>query len=252
MRKRDFIYPTLLLLLFAFMTAGGNAIFGYSPPEKHTDIENEPPQPEYEYISAYARISDYDGYFRMAADSIGIEWALIAAIAYTESRFDSTAVSGVGARGVMQMMPVTLRGLEVPDSLHADNHSNIHASARYIKQLFNMYRHIKNYDEIINFVLASYNAGYGHINDAMRLARKYGHKHHVWHSSVDSFLIKKSLPEYYTDSVCRNGKFSDWKQTLSFVNKVKQNWKKFNNRQNEYRDSINALIATDPLKRIAF
>lgn len=207
-------------------------------------------EPEYEYLSPHVTLSHYDDFFREAADSIELDWMLIAAIAYTESRFDSTAVSTVGARGVMQMMPRTLQGLEVPDSLYADNRHNIMASARYLKSLLYMFRRVKNYDERINFVLASYNAGYGHIMDAMRLARKHGHDRHKWNASVDSFLIKKSIPEYYNDSICRNGEFKDWKQTLSFVRKVKRHWKRFYNMQQEYSDSINAVIATDTLKRI--
>lgn len=207
-------------------------------------------EPEYEYLSPHVTLSHYDDFFREAADSIELDWMLIAAIAYTESRFDSTAVSTVGARGVMQMMPRTLQGLEVPDSLYADNRHNIMASARYLKSLFYMFRRVKNYDERINFVLASYNAGYGHIMDAMRLARKHGHDRHKWNASVDSFLIKKSIPEYYNDSICRNGEFKDWKQTLSFVNKVRRHWKRFYNMQQEYSDSINAVMAADTLKRI--
>ena len=207
-------------------------------------------EPEYEYLSPHVTLSHYDDLFREAADSIELDWMLIAAIAYTESRFDSTAVSTVGARGVMQMMPRTLQGLEVPDSLYADNRHNIMASARYLKSLFYMFRRVKNYDERINFVLASYNAGYGHIMDAMRLARKHGHDRHKWNASVDSFLIKKSIPEYYNDSICRNGEFKDWKQTLSFVRKVKRHWKRFYNMQQEYSDSINAVMAADTLKRI--
>lgn len=207
-------------------------------------------EPEYEYLSPHVTLSHYDDFFREAADSIELDWMLIAAIAYTESRFDSTAVSTVGARGVMQMMPRTLQGLEVPDSLYADNRHNIMASARYLKSLLYMFRRVKNYDERINFVLASYNAGYGHIMDAMRLARKHGHDRHKWNASVDSFLIKKSIPEYYNDSICRNGEFKDWKQTLSFVRKVKRHWKRFYNMQQEYSDSINAVMAADTLKRI--
>lgn len=241
-------FQFLLLAYMAMLTVYVALSDGYQRPVPEVAATIQ--EPEYEYLSPYVTISHYDGFFREAADSIELDWLLIAAIAYTESRFDSTAVSSVGARGVMQMMPRTLQGLDVPDSLHADNRHNIMASARYMKSLFYMFRRVKNYDERINFVLASYNAGYGHIMDAMRLARKYGYDRHKWNASVDSFLIKKSIPEYYNDSICRNGEFKDWKQTLSFVSKVKRHWKRFYNMQQEYSDSINAVIATDTLKRI--
>ena len=238
----------LWALLILACCATGIAI-AYNSNRQAPAIE-EIPVLEYEYLSPHVTLSDYDDYFREAADSIELDWLLIAAVAYTESRFDSTAVSSVGACGVMQMMPKTLSGLDIPDSLHADNRHNIHASARYLKSLFYIFRKVKNYDERINFVLASYNAGYGHIMDAMRLANKFGYNRNIWKGNVDSFLIKKSIPEYYTDNLCRNGEFKDWKQTLSFVNKVKRNWNRFNKMQQEYADSINAVMAADTLKRL--
>lgn len=245
-RRYSYLLPLAALLLLTIAYVAVTHAFR----EPQDSGKAEPEAPEYEYLSPHVTLSHYDGHFQEAADSIGLDWMLIAAIAYTESRFDSTAVSNVGARGVMQMMPRTLDGLDVPDSLHTDNRHNIHASARYLKSLFNMFRSIKDHDERINFVLASYNAGYGHIRDAMRLAKKHGYDSHKWEASVDSFLIKKSLPEFYNDSVCRNGEFNDWKQTLSFVKKVKRHWKRFYCMQQEYADSINIVMANDTLKRI--
>ena len=243
--KQKQIYPTLLLLLFALFIFYGKSIFGYSAPV--ASVPTDSADVKYEYIPVHITLSPYDNYFRLAGDSLELDWTLIAAIAYTESHFDSTAVSNVGARGVMQMMPQTLRGLNVPDSLHSDNRSNIIASAQYLKQLFRIFRNI-DYNERINFVLASYNAGYGHVWDAMRLAKKYGYDNHRWVSNVDSFLIKKSRPEFYNDSVCRNGKFNDWQQTLSFVEKVRGHWERFSAMQHHYSDSIAKVIATDTLK----
>ena len=249
MRTRH-IYPPLLLLLLAFFIIGGDRLFGYTPPPEPVEVEIV--EPEYEYLSPHVWISHYDEHFRQAADSLELDWMLIAAIAHTESRFDSAAVSSVGAKGVMQMMPSTLNGLDVPDSLHADNSANIHASARYLKSLYRTFRRVKHADERVNFVLASYNAGYGHVLDAMRLADKYGYDRHRWTGHVDTFLIKKSIPEYYNDSVCRNGEFKDWRQTLSFVNKVQRSWKRFNRMQQEYADSVHQVITTDTLKRIGY
>ena len=228
------------------------AMYGYmfhTPPQT-VEAPTEEPQPEYEYISPYTTLSHYDHHFREAADSIDYDWTLIAAIAFTESRFDSTAISGAGATGVMQMMPATLRGFNVPDSLHSDNRENIMAAARYLQSLEKLFRRISNRDERIKFVLASYNAGYGHIMDAMRLADKYGYSRYIWDANVDSFLIKKSQPEFYTDSLCRNGEFKDWRQTLSFVNKVHRHWKRFSELQRSYSDSISTVVESDTLKKI--
>ena len=64
---------------------------------------------------------------------------------------------------------------------------------------------IQDKDERIKFVLASYNAGIGHVSDAMALAEKYGRNRYVWEHSVAHFILLKSEKEYYQDPVCKNG-----------------------------------------------
>lgn len=206
--------------------------------------------PIYTYLSPYATLSPYDHHFREAADSIGYDWTLIAAIAFTESRFDSTAVSEAGAQGVMQVMPETMRGFGIPDSLHTDNRTNIMTAALLLQSLEKYFRQIKDKDERMKFILASYNAGFGYIHDAMRLARKYGYDSHKWNENVDSFLIHMSHPKYYTDTLCRNGQFNGSQETLSFVRKVHRNWHRFQDIQQSYSDSIRELILTDDTIRI--
>ena len=239
-----FIYSLTLVIIFVIFIAEGDVIFRGEIKEKYVYT------PKITYITPYVNISPYDNKFREAADSLGWDWKFLAAIAFTESRFDSTAVSEVGACGVMQVMPATLRGMGVPDSLHMETHNNIMAAAGLLNSLDHLYRRIPDFEERSNFILASYNAGAGHIGDAMNLAQKHGRPRYVWHENVDSFLILKSRPEYYTDSVCRNGSFNDWRQTLSFVKKVKRAWKRFNTMQSSYNDSIFAVIAKDSTIRI--
>ena len=230
------LYP--LLLVIAFFV--GEMIFVV---EDNNIIENlsekieTPPSP-------YVKISGLDHHFREAADSIDWDWKLIAAICYTESKFDSTAVSHVGAYGVMQMLPKTLRSLGVPDSLHTDTRTNINAGARYLKKLERIFRRIKDFDERLNFVLASYNAGIGQVNDAMALAQKYGKSRYVWHG-VDTFLILKQYPEYYNDSVCKTGSFNSSDETLQFVEKVTNRWKRYQRLQAAYEDSLKAALKSN-------
>ena len=242
MKKRNLL-PAITMLLISvvaistFNIATGRLNRSYTPDWKEV--------PTYTYLSPYALLSPYDHHFREAADSIGYDWTLIAAIAFTESRFDSTAISEAGALGVMQVMPETLRGFNVPDSLHTDNRTNIMTAAKLLQSLEKHFRQIEDSDERMKFILASYNAGYGHIQDAMQLAKKHGKNRFVWNNSVDSFLIYKSLPEYYTDTLCRNGQFNGWRETLSFVRKVNLNWQRFSRKQQEYTDSINTIATND-------
>lgn len=240
--------PSLIILLVSAV-----AISAFDIATKRLEKSYEPnwkKVPCYTYISPYATLSPYDRHFREAADSTGYDWTLIAAIAFTESRFDSTAVSDAGAQGVMQVMPETLRGFGIPDSLHTDNRTNIMTAARLLQSLEKQFRPIKSPEERIKFQLASYNAGFGYIHDAMRLAKKYGYDRYKWEANVDSFLIHLSHPQFYTDTLCRNGQFGGWKETLSFVNKVQRNWRRFSDIQKSYSDSIKEVILTDNTIRI--
>ena len=245
-RKNRYLLASLAVLII--LTVTGYIIFVNKSDKQESVICEDD---IYTYIPQYIKLSDYDEDFRKAASIIGYDWTLIAAIAYTESRFDSTAVSEAGACGVMQVMPQTLRGFNIPDSMHMNPKANIMAATELLRALEKRYRYIRNPKERINFVLASYNAGYGHIQDAMQLAKKHGKNRFVWNNSVDSFLIYKSKPEYYTDSVCRNGQFTGWRETLSFVKKVNRNWKRFERMQQEYTDSISIVVTNDSTKRIA-
>ena len=241
--KRIYIYPLILFAVFAMLIAYGDKLFEHIAKKVATPTV---PDVVYTYIPRYVHLSDYDRHFRDAADIIEYDWTLIAAIAFTESHFDSTAISNAGACGVMQVMPNTLRGFNIPDSMHMDPRTNIMAATELLKALDKRFKYIRNKKERINFVLASYNAGYGHIQDAMQLAKKEGKNRFIWNNSVDSFLIYKSLPEYYTDTLCRNGQFNGWRETLSFVKKVNRNWRRFERIQQEYTDSITTLSSINP------
>ena len=245
--KLKYVYTILLPLLVAILIAGAMVLGSTNIIYSDADAAAED---TYTYIPEHVYLSNYDSHFRNAADIIGYDWTLIAAIAYTESRFDSTAVSKAGACGVMQVMPNTLSSFNIPDSMYLDSRANIMVATELLRALDRRFRYIRNPKERLNFVLASYNAGYGHIQDAMQLAKKHGKNRFVWNNSVDSFLIYKSLPEYYTDTVCRNGQFNGWRETLSFVKKVHRNWEKFEKMQEQYTDSINTLIANDSTIRI--
>lgn len=239
MRKR-LTYSLLLIIIFAVIVSQGDMLFHTPAPPPKEDVAVVK-----RYVSPYIEISAFDKYFRNVADSLKMDWKFIAAIAYVESRFDSTAKSEAGACGVMQVMPRTLRRQGIPDSLHMHPESNIIAASRLLKDLDYIFRRIENFDERSNFILASYNAGIGEVSDAMRLAEKYGYNRYKWENSVDTFLILKSKPEYYNDSVCKNGSFSDWKQTLQFIKKVKRAWNRYQKLQEQYNDSIFEILQND-------
>ena len=175
------------------------------------------------------RVSAYDSIFRVYADTIGWDWKMLAAVAYVESKFDTSAVSSVGARGLMQIMPQTARAMGIPEGMEHDPDESVRAAAAYFEYLSHIFRRVPE-GERINFVLASYNAGFGHIQDAMRLASKYGKNRYVWNDNVESYLRLKNDSVYFTDSLCRNGRFNAT-ETILFVRRVQHKYGEYRLRE---------------------
>ncbi len=134
-----------------------------------------------------ARISPFDQLFRDAGQTNDIDWRLLAAQAFEESNFDGTAMSRVGAQGVMQVMPGTAEELGVEGDLH-DPQTSIEAGSRYLRQLMDRFEMDLPLGERLRFALASYNAGRGHIQDGRRLARERGLDPDKWFGNVATVL----------------------------------------------------------------
>ncbi|MEA4986003.1 Membrane-bound lytic murein transglycosylase F [bioreactor metagenome] len=171
-------------------------------------------------------ISPYDAYFRKYAAEINWDWRLLAALAFHESRFDSSQVSRRGASGLMQLMPRTAAkfGLNMNDILNPEK--NIEASVQYIKSLNLLFRKIENQEERKKFILASYNSGPAHILDAMALAEKHGKNPYIWFEHVEYFLSKKHEPEYYNDEVVKYGRFRSG-ETIRYVRNTLDTYQKY-------------------------
>ncbi len=91
-----------------------------------------------------------------AAKRYGVDPALLAGVIETESGFDPRATSGAGARGLMQLMDGTARGLGVSDPY--DPPQNVFGGAKHLRQLLDKYR------GDFKLALAAYNAGGGAVD----------------------------------------------------------------------------------------
>jgi len=165
------------------------------------------------------KISHFDHLFKKYASEIGWDWRLIASLAYNESNFDSTAVSWVGARGLMQLMPRTARAMGVPEGKEQNPEESVKAATKYLAQLSRSFSKVTDPDEKTKFVLGAYNAGIGHIFDAMALAEKYGKDKYKWDNNVEAYILLKSNEEYFNDPVCKNGYFRG-RETYNFVKDI--------------------------------
>jgi len=171
-------------------------------------------------------ISPYDKLFKKYAKEINWDWQLLAAVAFHESRFDSSQVSWAGAAGLMQLMPRTAANFGLNRQNIFNPEKNIEAGVQYIKSLNLSFRRIENRDERIKFILAGYNSGPAHIFDAMALAKKHGKNPQIWFDNVEYFLKKKSDQEFYNDPVVKFGKFRS-KETISYVINTLKKKKKY-------------------------
>jgi membrane-bound lytic murein transglycosylase F len=171
-------------------------------------------------------ISPYDDLFRKFAPIIDWDWQLLAAIAFHESTFDSSAVSHVGASGLMQLMPRTgeIFGLDSVSIFNPEE--NIRAAVYYIRDLNRLFRQVENKNERIKFVLAAYNAGRSHVFDAMALAEIYGKNPHIWDDNVEYFLEQKGNPEFHQDPVVQHGSFNA-SETVRFVDNVLDTYERY-------------------------
>ena len=172
------------------------------------------------------KISHFDNLFKKYAKEIGWDWRLLASLAYTESNFDTTAVSWAGAKGLMQLMPATARAMGIPPGKEQNPEESIKAAIKYIASTNKSLKMIPDEKERINFILASYNAGLGHIYDAMALAEKYGKNKFVWKDNVENFILLKSNQEYFNDPVCKNGYFRGI-ETYNFVRDIMSRYESY-------------------------
>ena len=181
-----------------------------------------------EYEGVDGPISQYDDVIRTVAEREGLDWRFLSAIAYHESRFKEHAVSRMGARGIMQIMPVVARHFNVPVEEIVNTETNVTLAAKLlnsIEESMGLPVATPRKDRM-GIILACYNAGMGHISDARRLARKHGGNANSW-ESVSHFLAMKSLPEYYRDEVVNNGRFIGSRQTSEFVDNVINQYNKY-------------------------
>lgn len=148
------------------------------------------------------KISPYDSLFKKY-ETPEYDWKLLAALSYQESRFDPHVESWMGAIGLMQLLPNTAKDMGV-DSIHLSS-ENVRASVLYLNYIHKHFWQDLPKDQSLSFILASYNAGVGHIKDAQRLAKLMGFDPNVWVGGVDQVIKLLSQERYYSKPEVRHG-----------------------------------------------
>lgn len=120
-----------------------------APPRPGTPEEGAP-------ASEDTRTAPFDAFIEEASALYGVSSDLVRAVIQTESGFNPRAVSGVGAKGLMQLMPRTARALGIEDPF--DPKQNIFGGVKYLSRL------LEKYNGNVALALASYNAGPGNVS----------------------------------------------------------------------------------------
>ena len=127
-------------------------------------------------------LSPYDGLIGHYAETAGIDWRLIAAVIYEESRFAPDVVSNAGAYGLMQVCEAAAR--EMGEENFHEPEANIRTGIRYLQRLQREYAGARDFDRQA-LALAAYNMGLAHVQDAQALARRFGYDPLRWDGAMD-------------------------------------------------------------------
>lgn len=136
--------------------------------------------------------------FRKYGDRYDVDWLLMAAQGYQESRLNQSVRSHVGAIGVMQVMPGTGKALKVGDIKQLD--PNIHAGVKYMRWMIDHYygdEPMTQLDKAL-FSFAAYNAGPARIARLRQETAKRGFDPNVWFGNVENLAAEKIGAETVT------------------------------------------------------
>ncbi len=131
-----------------------------------------------------SRLPKYQKYFEQYADQL--DWRKLAATAYQESHWNPNARSVTGVRGLMMLTLPTAKQVGVEDRL--DPEESIRGGAKYLNGILQRLPESIPENQRMWFALASYNIGYGHVEDARKIAQSMGLNPSAWRD------VKQILP----------------------------------------------------------
>ena len=170
-------------------------------------------------IMADSALSPYDDLVKLHAKKYQFDWRLITSQMFQESHFDPEARSAAGAMGLMQLLPRTAK--EIGFTKLTQPNQSVAAGVQYLDWTRARFSSNTPLQEKLFFALASYNAGFGHVRDAQRLAKKMGLDHNRWFDNVEKAMLLLQKPQYYKQArfgYCRGS------EPVNYVREIQQRY----------------------------
>ncbi len=162
------------------------------------------------------RLPQFRAWFEQAAQAADIDWRLLAAIGYQESKWDPRAASGEGAVGIMMLTGDTAQALGVKDRTNPQQ--SIDAGARYLAQVREMIPDRIAEPDRTWLTIAAYNVGFGHLEDARILAQSRGKNPDSW-ADVREALPLLAQERWYERA--KRGYARGW-EPVQFVDRIQR------------------------------
>lgn len=125
-----------------------------------------------------SRLPEYKTFFLRAAEETGVDWRLLAAMAYQESHWNPEAVSPTGVRGIMMLTQGTAQMMGVENRTDALE-SIVGGASYFVRVTKKIPPRIAEPDRT-RFALAAYNVGFGHLEDARIITEIQGGDPDSW------------------------------------------------------------------------
>lgn len=162
------------------------------------------------------RLGAFRQWFEQAGAQTNIDWRLLAAIGYQESKWDPKAQSGDGALGVMMLTAETAEAMGCKDRTNPEQ--SILAGAKYFAEVLEKIPARIPEPDRTWLAVASYNVGYGHLEDARVLAQTRGKDPDKW-ADVREHLPLLAQERWYTKA--KRGYARGW-EPVQFVDRVQR------------------------------
>jgi len=160
------------------------------------------------------RLPKYKQVIMEESKKYGFDWRLVTAVVYQESHFNPKAKSVTNVRGLMQVTHATAREMGITNRLNPSQ--SIRAGIKYLGKMYQRFSHIEDEYQRMLFSLASYNIGYGHVQDALTIAKEKGLDPNTW-QALKTCLPLLSKTKYFKTT--KHGYARGW-EPVQYVERI--------------------------------